>query len=213
MVPDPAVAAWFAAGQPPVEVECDKRGVCVRCGSSDRPCVDADRVVSAKFSGWDRFRPSGRTSFLCVACTWAHREPGLRALPLLVRVDEFRRLDPGSLAEVLAVPVGPGSAVTVPDGKRKHLLPEASWGMVTTDRGSALWTASDIALVPVLRALLDAGIPVARLPDRDPPLRAFAAVPADRISELLGAWARLGPWRDELVKLQCGLAATRGVAQ
>ena len=205
---DPAVTAWHATGRPDPQVTVKGSGVCVRC-SATGPCVPVGDVVSLKFSGWDRLVSSGPAVF-CVACAWAHRLDGARTQPLLIRNGALTVLTPATLAGVLDHPVGPDTAVTVPVGRRKHLLPAAAWGMVTTDGGSTPWTAVDAALARSVRELKSLGVFMSSIQRQDPPPSSFAKVDGSNIGRALILWWSLGPWRDNPHLLAVGLAAAAG---
>lgn len=176
-------------------------GVCGCCGRTSAVVALRD-TVSANFTGWDEL--SRDADAVCLACAWAFTEPTVRTRPVLVDAGGAGLADWGQVAAVLASPLGPAQALTVPLRGRKHLLPTAPWGAVSSDGGVFTWWAREARLFVAVRDLTAAGVGEDVLLSGAVPTTAVAADP-----ELLDAWSLVREWRGAPQLKVCAHVARR----
>lgn len=187
------------AGEP-ISPDSEARLQCSRCGTRATTFTPTREVVSPNFTGFDGW-VNPRGPGLCATCTWAYSDPALRQLPHRVDVsrpgarplskDEVRQtLSAGPLPTTasLVVPIRPG---------RKHLLPLAEWGRVTTDHATISWTSNDAELLRIHRCLLKAGFATSDLDAPAPPFATLRQLPRSLWASTIAYWARLDPWRPD----------------
>lgn len=131
--------------------------LCGACGQHVDTVTPWTDVVSDNFTDWDRCARD--SNGVCRACAWAFTTRDARTYATLVTDTGTARVVPfGELAGLLSRPVP--FALTVPVTGRKHLLPFATWGVVTADHGSVPWGHREARLARALTTLLDGGVPV-----------------------------------------------------
>lgn len=191
---DPVRVAWRALA--PVEAKTEDPdggggfGACGRCGFLGVLTPVSD-VVSVNFTGWDGLARDA--AGLCAACAWAHREPLVRQQGILVEESVARFADRAVLSLVMQQPFTPAMSATVPEGRRKHLLPSAQWGCVTTDDGTFEWDAAAAKMTRNVVALRSRGMTDAGLLSGQPGTVLFAD-PASA-DAALRLWESLLEWR------------------
>jgi hypothetical protein len=165
-------------------------GLCARCG--DLTCLhDLKTVLSRNFTDWQTVDPAGEG--LCSGCAWSFTDPMLRTRAVLV--DGATATMPGraELRRTLSAPVPSTVALTVPVDGKKHLLPQAQWGTVTSDWGPLVWGAVHAHLFTTVLALRAQGATEGQLGAVAPPV-ALVLASADPGS-VMGAWTTLDLWR------------------
>lgn len=207
-----AAAAWRSLHPTPASHAADAVGPCASCGVHTDTGIPVASVVSAKFTNWDLLRHGGPGDpHWCPACHWSYTDPLLRTEPLLIHTDgTSTRPTPTVLRALLIAPLPLTAAVTLPVGKRKHLLPQARWGSVTSDHGPMPWTARDaFRFITVLR-LRRLGFTEADLRRDAPPFDPFARLAADEQGRTLSDWQEVNTWRTAQSTFTMALAASRG---
>lgn len=209
---DVLTTAYAAAGSPAASQ--DLAGTCARCGTDSEQLTLATgrRVVSEQFTAYDGWHNPSAGRGLCPPCTWGLTAQELRQHPHLVTrtpapvLQQLTRLE---LAEMLACPLTSAAALIVPlRPGRKYLLPEATWGHVTTDEARLPWTVHDTERLAALQRLRGAGFGSRMLAAGAPPWPAFRNVPADHWPQVLTDWELLKPWRARPPWLDLALHAT-----
>lgn len=205
---DVLTAAYAASGTSAPETTTSAR--CARCGITSDQLTRTTQVVSKLFTAFDGWHDAtGRG--MCPACTWAHTAPELRQHPHLVTTaGTARQLTRTELEhQLLAGPMPSHQALVVPlRPGRKHLLPEASWGHVTTDDARLPWTAGDITRLEALLRLRAAGFGSRMLTADAPPWPVFGRLTPEQWPPVLADWATLAPWRLRRPWLALALHAT-----
>ncbi|MFE5339748.1 hypothetical protein ACFQ80_05985 [Isoptericola sp. NPDC056578] len=193
---DVLTAMW--ASQTHSSTEPGNHGRCARCATqgAEQPATSA---VSKSFTGYDDWAdPRGR--FLCDRCAWAYSTPALRSYPHQVTREPATAtvLSRARLAGILAAgAVGPDEALVVPlRPGRKHLVPGARWGRVTTDNACFPWGRADAHLLTAVTHLRTRGFGSRMLTEPAPPFAVLARQPRDQWANVLADWDRLAPWRD-----------------
>ncbi|MGF0118744.1 hypothetical protein ACQFYA_20825 [Promicromonospora sp. Marseille-Q5078] len=170
---------------------------CARCAS--RAAVHpARQAVSKSFTGYDDWTEP-RGTHLCPACTWAYTTPALRTHPHHItrapgceprsRAQVTERLLAGALGakEALVIPLRPG---------RKHLVPVATWGHITTDHARVPWTDTDAQLLDALTRLRASGFGSRMLAEPAPPFHTLSRAPRTSWTQIFTDWEQLHPWRE-----------------
>ena len=148
-----AACAVFATALP------DGEHRCARCGRGTGQLTPAGRVVSAKFTGFDDW-VGPPTGGVCRDCEWALHTKGLRLHPLVVHrtTPSVTTATRSQLATLLDAPLPLEVSVTVPlRPGRKHLLPSARWGHVTTDDATLRWGSGDATRLQAMQRLRRSG--------------------------------------------------------
>ena len=194
---DVVTAAWVASGSPPLS-DPVRLGRCSRCGRHDAPVQPSHRVVSAQFTDYDAWVDvsSGQ---LCAACSWGYRHPALRAgahriTRTPVSLASCSRSEVTTLLTKGRLPVDVAVVVPLHPG-RKHLVPVAQWGKVTTDAVAVTWTDHDAARLTVMQQLRALGFGSRMLDQPVPPWRTFTALSSDHQHTARQLWPQLDPWR------------------
>ena len=203
-VPCAAASAVFAGPLPP--------GVhgCARCGRRTTQLTPASQVVSAKFTGFDDW-VGPPTGGVCRDCAWALHTKGLRLHPLVVHrtTPSVTTATRGELAALLADPLPREVSVTVPlRPGRKHLLPSARWGHVTTGDETLRWGPGDAARLHAMHRLRRGGFGGRMLTAPAPPWPVLRRLDPAARAEALTDWARLDPWRAATPWMRLGLHVT-----
>jgi hypothetical protein len=204
---DVITAAWQAAGRPQPPQTAGS-GRCARCGTA--AVLAATRnVVSGTFTGWDGWAHLASRG-LCPPCAWAYRGPALRLQPTWVTAQPaITHPALPELAAMLRWPLSADAAVAVPlRPGRKHLLPSAAWGTVTTGDATLPWTAQDGRRLQVMQRLRVAGFGSRMLAAAAPAFAVLRLLPSAQRAEVMGDWEVLRPWRDRLPWLHLGLRLT-----
>jgi hypothetical protein len=192
---DVLTTAWLAAGQPSI-LAASRDGTCARCGKPAR-LATIGKVVSKTFTAWDGWADPGGQG-VCHACAWAYRAPELRRLATCVTASPRVITHPGpaAIAAALSEPLPPVVALVVPlRPGRKHLLPGARWGRVTTDDAQLSWTSADAGRLGALLRLRGSGFGSRMLARPAPDFAVLRRVLPDRRAAVLADWHELGPWR------------------
>ena len=111
----------------------------------------ATDVLSSQFTDWDKL-PRG-TETICRECEWAYQILELRTGCLLLTEEEATILPREKIADVLLQPFSLHQSATIPLTGRKHLLPSAEWGAVSSDMGTFTWDAAPAALAVAVKQL------------------------------------------------------------
>lgn len=196
MLSDPAAAAWVAAGRPAVDAPPPVEGRCGRCGV-DGPTVTSSRIISEKFTGYDRWPYGFRR--LCVACAWAYsRQPTTQPAMLIITtnttVTEY--LNNADLAAALGAALPHTHAVVLPVARRRHILATADWGHLATDGLVIRWdttAAGRLTDLGWLRNTVGASWPQLGRPA--PPAQLLSNQPRGRWPKILAIWPQLQQWR------------------
>ena len=170
-------------------------GACAICSTQDL-LSPIKATVSRNFASFDGWRRA--SGGVCPACTWAIKNPQLRALSHLVTADpqSVSTLPPDQLHAFLLEPCPPGRAVIVPIRPgRTHLFLNAAWGHVTTDDGPLTWTKDDAGLYQRAHQLTHSGISPHALPLAAPPYNALGRLTAAQVADVLTVWPALDAWR------------------
>ena len=95
------------------------------------------------------------------------------------------------------LPVPPEIAVTLPLAGKKHLLPQAEWGTVSSDSGGLPWTEEAAALTILVASLREAGVKETEFIEPVPPYRIVAATLTDTNAtlSLMTHWEELRTWQ------------------
>jgi GNAT superfamily N-acetyltransferase len=193
---DVITTAWHAAGEPhPARPR--SYGRCARCARHAGLATVSD-VVSGTFTGWDGWDdPAGPG--LCPACAWAYRHPPLRLCATCVTASPAAMSHP-ALAEVatmLQEALAPDVALAVPlRPGRKHVLPAAAWGRVTTGETCLPWTRADAARLAVMARLRGQGFGSRMLAAPAPAFGVLRRLTPDRWPQVTRDWEALRPWRE-----------------
>ena len=205
---DVLTTAWLAAGRPEV-ASAGTSGACARCR---RPAllIPVGEVLSGRFTGWERWAdPCGRG--VCPPCAWGYRNPALRRTPTCVTAAPPGVAYPGAqeLAAVLAAPFRQDMALAVPlRPGRKHLLPGAAWGQITTGDAQLTWTRGDAARLVVMMRLRRAGFGSRMLAAPAPAFAVLRRLPPERQRGVLADWTELAAWRSRRPWLDLALHVT-----
>lgn len=209
---DVLTTAYIAAGRP--HTSRDLSGPCGRCGTdSDHLTSTAGRrVISEKFTAFDGWHNPSSSTGLCPPCTWSLTAPELRQHAHLISNDPEPRLEQltrSQLHQHLEQPLGHRSALIVPlRPGRKYLLPDATWGQITTDDAHIPWTHHDVERLQALRRLREHGFGSRMLTASAPPWRVFRALPQHQWPHVLTDWDQLEPWRSRPPWLALAIHAT-----
>lgn len=206
-------AAWTAAGSPTPPAARESSTLCARCGSPSTLAVATSTVISKSFTAFDDWHDP-QSPEVCSACAWCFTCDDLRRHPHLLRSSSLRlhrldRLDRRSLRLVLRRQLDPGTAVTVPlRPGRKHLLPIATWGRVTTDHGCLAWSSKDAARLAAVVRLRDHGFGSRSLGDPTPTSATLQTLERRHWAEIFIDWEQLEPWREAPMWLDLARYAT-----
>lgn len=185
---DPVHVAWRHLGCPRVAGEAAE-GVCARCGTTAK-VRPVRTVVSAQFTGFDQLSSLG--DGFCQPCCWAFDAKN-RRLILAITPSATQLLDAPGLYDRLLAPVR--SALVVPLGGRKHVLPYAQWGSLRVDDINLQWTTEDSRRLGILAGLRGRGVPVTSLVDVTPPWKWLKTQPQELLISTQREWEALKPWR------------------
>lgn len=187
--------AWGAVGSPADHVTAV--GCCGRCGR-DGKGVALRAVVSKNFTDFDGWADP-TSSFLCASCSWALGNPALRQSAHVVRPGECSSARAPEVCELLSAGCLPGEvAVIVPlRPGRKHLIPRARWGCVTTEELTMRWGAADALRLRKVTQLRAWGFTAADLTATAPPFPAVRRVQVDLWRTVFALWEDLDVWRQE----------------
>lgn len=173
---------------------------CGRCGTQDpRRAYDrATAVISPNFTAADQWlHPT--SPWLCSTCVWGYRTPALRLHPHLVHRAPVSGtvLDIATACQLLlARSLSPDSALTVPlKPGRKHLLPAARWGLVTTDDAHLPWSSADASRLHTTLRLRRHGFGTRMLADPAPAWAVLRRLPTPHQAQVLADWPQLDVWR------------------
>ncbi|WP_257226594.1 hypothetical protein [Rhodococcus opacus] len=191
-------AAYAAAVRIPEHaVPVDRVAGCARCGLVTTVMTPVGQVISRRFTGLEHWTNlAGR--HLCQVCVWVYRHRPLRTHAHVVtrRPGALTQGNRQLLRQVLSAPVSSDVAVIVPlRPGRKHLLPAAQWGHVTTDDSHLTWSESDAARLTVMSRLRRLGFTETMLSDEAPRYAILHRVPADQWAMVFDDWERLDAWR------------------
>lgn len=194
---DPVVVAYrcLATAGTDTSGEPTREGMCGRCRLVGPVHAYRD-VVSENFTGWDPLDPTA--DGLCPPCAWAFTDPRLRTTALLIHANGSALFaSREQVTAALRFSFGPDVTVTVPQAGKKHLLPYAEWGTVTSDDGPLTWRTTEAGLVDALLDLRALGVRDADFTDLVPPYRVVAELAADpdALMHLLDRWEALRPWQ------------------
>lgn len=206
---DPLRVAWHTHGAPVPPLAWRGPGVCDRCTASDPRTVRIIDVVSDKFTGWEQYGTASKHPLWCPSCAWGHSDPALRLVPWVVQGKTARKATSTDLAVALASPLPTDLAVIVPVSRKKHLFPQARWGVVTTDDIALPWGSAEVQRLDVLRTLRRYGFNEQALSEAAPRFDTLRTLgPAHKV-EVLHLWPLLDPWRQMPLFMQVGIKASR----
>jgi hypothetical protein len=209
---DPALTAWHLAGSPSTGQASRGPGRCDRCGGRTAHTVHISDVVSDQFTGWDRYATAPGQPCWCAGCAWAHSDATLRTRPHIISTSRAGVADPTLLRHTLSTPLPPDLAVIIPLSRKKHLLPAAQWGTVTTDDLALRWGRQEARLLALVEWLRARGFSEAALSEPAPRYEALVRLTAADQAHVLSAWPDLQPWRANRVLLRIALLSTRKAA-
>lgn len=200
--------AWRAAGSP-AELAA-RTGRCARCGAHGR--LSAKPAVSKTFSAYDDWaRPgSGDT---CPMCAWGFTTPGLRQHPHLVATGSLVCLTRQQLSTHLSTSVPPDQALVIPvRAGRKHVMPAAQWGQVTTDTGPLRWAGNEAIRLTTILQLRQLGATASSLSAPVPPFTLLRNRNPHDTARILQLWQELLPWRPDSPWLRLAIYAAQHAA-
>lgn len=147
-------------------------GFCLRCGTRGQVFVVRD-VVSSRFTDWEHQQsPVGDlTVGWCRVCAWAYRTPENRTTCLWISSNSAYRMRPPELAKELHHPVPEDTAISVPMGRRKHVLPHTEWSFIRTDHTGFMWGPAEVELLETFNRLRDVGVTSKEFHNDAPPYR------------------------------------------
>ena len=183
---------------------------CARCGRRTGHLTPTGRAVSAKFTGFDDWL-GPPTGGVCRECAWALHTKELRLHPLVVRhtPPSATPVTRGELVALLDAPLALEVSVTVPlRPGRKHLLPSARWGHVTTDDATLRWGPGDAARLHAMHRLRRSGFGGRMLTAPAPAWPVLRRLDPAARADALTDWARLDPWRAAAPWMRLGIHVT-----
>lgn len=224
----PSTRLWVAAGSPVLGLgwePADREAGCAHCCSliaAGGLRVRVDRVISDKFTGWDAYpNVDGTPPLWCPACAWAFREPTLRQQPCVASACGAQprggeTSEPaGVWDEVWVALMDPQWtqqwAVTVPVGRKKHLVPAARWGCVATDSGVLPWNGQDQRRLGVVAWLRGLGFTETAIREPSPRFDPLIGLAEASRAEVLAVWGSLDPWREYPAYLDVAVRASRSL--
>ncbi|MDV7246387.1 MULTISPECIES: hypothetical protein [Rhodococcus] len=205
-------AAYTAAVEPVDAASPDDRMTgCARCGRTTAVMSPVGQVISRRFTGFESWTNlSGRN--LCQVCVWGYRHRPLRTDVHVVTRNPatLTSATPALLHRVLSTTVDADTAVIVPlRPGRKHLIPDARWGLVTVDDTRLPWQDHDAGRLAVLHRLRGHGFTETVLREDTPAYAVLRRIPADQWPQVFDDWNRLAPWRRAQPWWEVGIRATR----
>ena len=154
-------------------------------------------MVSRSFTAFDSW-VDPLAAALCSPCGWAYTDSDLRTHPHLVtRAPSLTPVGLSAVAHQLreALPVDQALIVPLRPG-RKHLLPEAAWGRLTTEDGQLTWTSTDATLLAAMVRLRVLGFGSRMLlTEPAPPWPVLRRLDPARWASVLQDWRHLDGWR------------------
>lgn len=206
---DPLWVLWHACGEPiPDKAPRDRAGTCARCGAFDDNASRVKAVVSDKFTGWEDYTRH-RDPLWCTACAWGHSDGTLRTQPWRIGGGRTIRATRTTLAEELSQPVPPLVSLVVPVSRHKHLLPDARWGVVTTDERHLVWEHEEARLFTLVQWLRGLGFNEASLREATPRFEVLTRANGATMGLVLQRWADLSPWRRDTAYLDVACLGSR----
>lgn len=205
---DPLWVLWHASGEPTPTAPRDRSGTCARCGAFDHAASRVKAVVSDKFTGWDAYTRH-LDPLWCTACAWGHTDGGLRTQPWRIGGGWTVRADRSVLADALAQPLPALVSLVVPVSRHKHLLPQARWGVVTTDDRHLVWEQDEANLFKVVQWLRSLGFNEVHLRERTPRFDVLARRDGGTLSLVMNRWESLSPWRQDPAYLDVACLGSR----
>lgn len=183
---------WRSLGCPdPDHFTAVGEGQCAVCGSEAVPVADTARVVSEKFTDWERLTRCG--AGVCRGCAWALRAPEARSFPRAIGGGGVQSTWT-AVAAMLSRPLGPSEAAVCPVGGRKHLLPFATWGYVTCDSGLIPWREGEAGMFTSALLLRSMGLSVRALSEGGT-LPLALGMPPGAALKAVEAYGRVRDWR------------------
>ena len=176
---------------------------------SATPVVRVRDVVSDGFTGWDLLTQSEGEPSWCSACEWAHSEVNLRLYPWLIINGFVGQGAPKDLLRALSRPLAPNEAVIVPVARKKHLVPAARWGVLTTDDGCYPWGAVEVTRLQALGRLRTLGFSEKAVTEEAPRFDVLKTLKPSEQIEVFAFWLELASWRRTPLLLAVALRATR----
>lgn len=198
---DPVHVAFSRRGRG-WSAELETPGLCCRCGL-DGMVTPLRRVVSHRFNDFDRL---SQGEGMCRPCAWAYH-PSHRTKIWRIRTAGVDLLSANDLAQELST-TGSPTALVVPIGGRKHLLPYAQWQTIRVDDINLNWTSRDVERLKLLTWLRDLGCPARSFRDPTPPWRWISTQPPEHWRAINEHWDALQPWRRNISFLTLALKAT-----
>lgn len=207
---DPLWVLWEAFGGPAPQGDTGptQTGRCARCNATTDTGFLVRRVVSDKFTEWDHYTRD-YDPIWCTPCTWGHTSTDLRTRAWFISGENVREADPADVAETLREPLGRHIAITIPLSRKKHTLPYAQWGKVTTDDRLLPWGHTEAARLRDVTKLRELGFTEAALTETVPRFDTLASLHDSTKNSVMETWARLTPWRRDKVYLDVSARITR----
>lgn len=175
-----------------------------RCGNCTQyaDCAPAADVLTWKFGSWDDLDADGERRWLCQACAHAYRAADYRhKISLIDRESRTVRWPgPTELAELLDGPVPDSTALVVPVGGKRVVLPRARWGKIATDSSVFTWRPAHRKQLQIGTQLLDLGVPKGMLARPMPP-PAMTREGGQRGADVLRLWHAFAPAREDKVMM------------
>lgn len=191
----PLEAAWLAHHHTE-PTSGTGEGICARCAAPTADGTATPTVVSKTFTSYDTWH-TARGPLLCAPCAWAYTHRPLRLRPLqITQKPQLLELDHSQVLASLSKPLPGDQALTVPlQPGRKHLLPDAAWGLVTVDNATLQWTPDCATRLEHVTSLRSLGFPAGRLSEPVPPFELLRRIPTAQWADVLDRWSALDPWR------------------
>lgn len=206
---DPMCVLWESMGRPnPERGPGTTPGICARCHARTDDGTRIKVVVSDKFTGWDDYTDHPDPLW-CTACVWGHTHTPLRTQPWLIGGPTPGPTTTSAVGDLLAAPLNPYCAVSVPLSRQKHIVPFARWGMVATDDRALPWGAAEQARFLHVRALRTLGFSETALMEPAPRFEQLATLPPARMAQVLAQWKTLDTWRRDPIYLRVASLVTR----
>ncbi len=192
---DVLTAAWTGAGEPHLDTEDGRLERCDRCGRT-AALTPVREVVSKVFTAFDSWVSPAGTNGVCSSCVWGYKNPDLRSAIHLVTPTHLVELDRHATTQLLYGPLAGVVALVVPlRPGRKHLLPVARWGRITTDAAALTWSTSDAERLRHVVELRDLGFGSRMLTEPSPPYPVLRQVSPELHAHVVDIWSALNTWR------------------
>lgn len=187
LLSDPLHVAWEYLQDISENDSTSRRGICARCKQTGY-LTPLSAVISHNFTGWEGINPAA--DGMCQPCAWGFNQTILRTQPLYIDDQLARFASLHELSDLLTAPLPSNIALTVPIAGKKHLLPYAHWGRITSDAGTHVWGPHEATLMRDIIKLRLSGVTSVALAQTAPPIKLLIEQPGIHTT-----WAQLNQWR------------------